>query len=1060
ASGVDFAHYKYNTLQRRITRRMVLHKLQNLSEYIRMLTAENKEVEALYQDILIGVTSFFRNAESYDALKRVVFPALVANASGHEQLRVWALGCSTGEEAYSIAMSFSEFIETTSKRVSMQIFATDLNAHGIEKARYGLYSKGITQDVSPERLRRFFVEVDGNYRISKPIRDMCIFARQNVLADPPFSRLDLVACRNVMIYLEPVLQRKLVPILHYALRNQGYLWLGSSETIGQHRELFDLLEPKHKFYVRKTAVRTAIPMPMASVRMPAVPHGTRPPPRDGIASLVDTQKEVERQILARYSPPGVVLDDALDIIQFRGDTSPYLSPASGKPTVSLLKMLREGLMVAVRGAVHKAKREGHAVREEGLRADFGGGTREVDVVAIPLDGSDFPSGTILLLFEESAQSITARARQMEAQVLARVSSSSKAQGATTNEPEFSRLKQELSATRDYLQSVIEQHEATNEELQSANEEVQSANEELQSINEELETSKEEIQSSNEELATVNDELQTRNVELSQSNNDLLNLLTSVQMAILMLGPDLRVRRFTPTAEKLFNLSATDIGRPIRDLNLGSDLGDLEALVIAAMDTVNPQEREVQSRTGQWFSLRVRPYRTFENKIDGAVLMLVDIDTLKRSEQAVRESEGRFEVLADSAPVLIWVNGLEGCQTVNRAYEEFLGVPESSILGFEWTKHIHPDDRGAFMGTYLEAFSKHTGFNAQFRFRRHDGVYRWMRVVATPRIQGKNEFTGFVGCTFDISDLKEAENMLRDEDRRKDEFLATLSHELRNPLASLCSVSHLLSNDKNIPPALLKAHEVIERQTRNMARLVDDLLDITRVTHGTIQLRKERVDLLAPLESAISATQHLRKDMHQELRFKKPIAPLPVSGDPTRLEQIFVNLLTNAAKFTPPLGHVWVDVQRDESNPAEPEVAVCVRDDGEGISQASLPHIFDLFVQGSRSLGTIQAGVGIGLTLAQRLAQMHGGSIVATSAGLALGSEFTVRLPLLTAAEPAPTEKEQPMDANQPLARRILIVDDNVDAAETQGLLLGANGHEVRVTHDGPSALEIARSFLP
>ena len=742
-SGVDFADYKRNTLHRRIVRRMLLHRIDNPRDYVKYVQAHPAELDALYQDVLINVTSFFRNPEAYEALKTHVFPKLTEGRGRHEQVRIWALGCSTGEEAYSLAMAFSEYLEASQRRVGLQVFATDLNGAGLEKARSGSYGPGIAQDVSPERLRRFFVEVDGSYRICKPIRDMCVFARQNVLADPPFSRIDLVACRNLLIYLEPVLQQRLIPLLHYALRGDGFLWLGSSETIGSYRDLFEIIDQKNKIYEKKHGVRGMMALPayagtLGSPRtIPAAAPAEAPGP--------ESQKEADRLLLSRYSPPGVLLNADLEIVQFRGDTSPYLSPAPGKASLNLLKMLREGLMVAVRGAIQRARRDAVPTREENLRVRAEGSWRTIDVVVLPLTRSA-PPGSMLVLFEESAQSIEARARQLDAEVRAALADASPdADGAAK---EVARLKQELAATRDYLESVIEQQEAANEELQSANEEVQSANEELQSVNEELETSKEEIQSSNEELATVNDELQNRNLEIAQGNNDLSNLLSSVQMAIVMLGPDLRIRRFTPMAEKVLNLIPADVGRPLADLKITLSVDDLEDMMKEAMDSMSIREREVQDRDGHWYALRVRPYRTLENKIDGAVLILVDINDLKLTQGLARDIGMRVELLADSAPILLWTTDGDTLHFVNRAFQDFVGATESDIRASPLTRFMHAQDRTDYQKGFKEALHERGMFEGRFRLRHADGSYRWMKARAVPRMDAEGRFAGYVGSALE------------------------------------------------------------------------------------------------------------------------------------------------------------------------------------------------------------------------------------------------------------------------------------------------------------------------
>jgi two-component system CheB/CheR fusion protein len=1054
SSGVDFSSYKRNTVNRRIARRMVLQKLPGPREYVELLKKSPAEVEALHQDVLINVTSFFRNPQAYEALKREVFPRITQDRARHDPVRIWALGCSTGEEAYSLAIAFSEYLEETGKRFALQVFATDLNGGGIEKARIGRYSKAIVQDVSPERLRRYFIEVDGSYRVAKGIRDMCVFARQNVLVDPPFSRIDLVACRNLLIYLEPVLQERVIPMLHYALRGQGVLWLGSSETIGSYGDLFEVLDAKHKIYLKKGASsRSRVHLPVYAKQGSPAPESTKWAARP---ADFDPSREADRMILARYSPPGVVVDGNMDILQFRGDTGPYLRPAPGKASLGLFKMLREGLMVGLRAALARARQEEGSVREEGLRVRSDGGWRPVDVVVAPLKGADGGSSW-LVLFEEPAGSLRARAQQIESEAKAAALAPVPDKGG---DEEIARLKQELSATRDYLQAVIEQQEAANEELQSANEEIQSANEELQSINEELETSKEEIQSSNEELATVNDELQNRNLELSQSNNDFVNLLASVQMAIVMLGPDLRIRRFTPAAEKLLNLVPGDIGRPVGDLKLGIPVSDLDALLAETVDNIVAHEREVQMRGGGWYSLRVRPYRTLENKIEGAVLMLVDIDEPKRAELAVRESEARFALLANSAPVLIWMTDLVGCRFVNRAFEEFVGAVEADIRSSDPARWVHPDDREAYRSRFSEAMKARAPFEARLRFRRADGEYRWMKAMGNPRYLSSGELLGYVGCTVDVTDMQESEAALIELDRGKNEFLAMLAHELRNPLSGMRNASHLLEQSGEAS-VLSRARDIIDRQTRYMVRMVDDLLDISRIAHGKVHVEPQPLDLRTTVREAVESTAGDREARRQELSLTLPEEAAWVKADPMRLDQVVRNLLDNAAKFTREGGRIWVDVER----PAAPgeSVVLRVRDNGMGIDHALLPRIFELFAQGDRRSERSRSGIGLGLALTRRLVELQGGSIEAFSAGNALGSEFVVRLPGL-APEEIPGESRAspalPPQAGSEAVRRILVVDDNRDSAESLALMLELGSHEVRVVLDGGSAEAAAREFRP
>ncbi len=1050
-TGADFSHYKRNTLHRRIARRMVLHRLEDLGDYVRLLQATPSEIDALYQDILINVTSFFRNPDAFEALKQSVFPRLFRDRADADPVRVWVLGCSTGEEAYSLAMTLTEFGQTIGRTVPVQIFATDLNAEGIERARAGIYPKTIVEEVAPERLRQFFVESGGNYRVAKSIREMCVFARHNGVTDPPFSRMDLISCRNLLIYFDQVLQQRIIPALHYALRQNGVLWLGSSETIGTYRDLFELEDPKHKIYAKRTV--TGRPVPGLSlhasrgawrgpvVREPGGPPS--PPPATGY-------READRLLLNRYTPPCVLVNGDLEIVQFRGDTRPFIAPVPGRASLALLKMLQGQLQMPIHNAIARMdKNVPLPIRLDPVRVDIDGDARTVAVEVIPVRDAATPDVNYLIVFEDADAASRAAVPVAVPPILTEAE----------QQDETARLRQELATTREYLQSVIEQQEAANEELQSANEEIQSANEELQSINEELETSKEEIQSSNEELATVNDELHTRNAEINQSNNDLVNLLSSVQLPIVMLGADLRIRRFTPAAERLLNLIGTDVGRPITDIKLNVEVDDLDAMLADVIATVAPREREAQDRSGCWYSVRLRPYRTTDNRIEGAVLVLVDIDSLKRSETRLRESEERFRMLADDAPVLIWLDDHQGLQYVNRPYLEFLGVNEREMHG-SWQQYIHPDDRDAFVTAYQQAVNATAVFDEQCRFRRFDGEYRWMKARAVPRSNDAGAFAGHVGSMFDVTDLKVAEETLREADRNKNEFLALLAHELRNPLAPMHNVVHLLKNPEHDSATVAWAADVLSRQTRTMSRLVDDLLDVSRMTRNRIQLRREIVALRPILERAVEQLGTMSTQRRQTVTLAAAPDNLLVDGDPFRLQQVFSNLLHNASKFTPEGGKVRIEVSQTEAD-GTPVVDVHVIDDGIGMPAEMLDRIFEPFTQGDQSLERQQGGLGIGLTLARSLIQLHGGSIRAASDGVGHGSEFVVRLPVVLDSGPGKrtTEELPPPDATV-RPRRILVVDDNHDGSSALAMLLRQQGHEVAVLNDGGQALDIASQVKP
>jgi two-component system CheB/CheR fusion protein len=688
-SGVDFSLYKSPTVQRRITRRMVLNKNDTPEDYAQFLHGNAKELDALYSDVLISVTSFFRNPDAFDALKRKVFPKF-HKQRGDDTFRVWVLGCSTGQEAYSIAMAFMECADKERRLRKLQVFATDLNDALLDKARHGLYAKSLAQDLSPQRLQRFFVEEEGGFRVVKSLREMVVFARQNLISDPPFSRMDLISCRNLLIYLEPSLQKKALPTFHYALKPEGFLFLGASESIGGFTDLFEPADKKLKIYSKKATPTPAFHLPVkrelgdrnSSGKTPRVPlpmGRAKEEAPQGFRGELNAQREADRITVTQFAPPGVLINAELQILQFRGPTSAYLEPPTGAASFDVLKMAREGLMLPLRAAINKAKKENKAARRENVQVAQNGNTGTVNIEVIPL--KNLRDRCFLILFEDVER----------AGRTGRTAFSGEEQGSAIRTPgrkskkeeslRITQLERELSETGDYLQSIQEQYEAANEELQASNEEVQSSNEELQSINEELETSKEELESTNEELTTVNEEMANRNVELNRLNADLNNLHASTKLPIVLLARDLTIRRFSAQAEKQFNLLATDIGRQITAIRHNLDLADLEVIIAEVIASVRESEHEVRDKAGRWYSLCVRPYMTLDNKVDGAVLILMDIDTLKQSEAAIRDSRDYAEAIIRTArdPLLI-LNADLRVHTANQAFYNLFKVGAAESEG--------------------------------------------------------------------------------------------------------------------------------------------------------------------------------------------------------------------------------------------------------------------------------------------------------------------------------------------------------------------------------------------
>jgi two-component system CheB/CheR fusion protein len=625
---VDFTGYKSPTIARRIQRRMALHKIDKLSDYGALVHREPAEVTALYHDLLINVTSFFRNPEAFAALRQVVYPAILqARTSASGPVRIWVPGCSTGEETYSHAMSLVEFLAQVRPEIPIQVFGTDLSQRAIQTARVGVYKENIEADVTPARLRRFFYKEDGGYQIRKAIRDLCIFSTQNVFNDPPFSRMDLVSCRNVMIYLGQSLQKRVIPIFHYALNPTGFLMLGSTEgLLGAGSELFEMADKKHKIF-RKRLVSSPVSFGF-SVEKQEQPNGEPPamaPPKsqETIKIPMELQREADRLLLARYVPPAVLINEHLEILQTRGRTASFLELPSGKASLNLLKMARPGLLFELQGAIDEARKQGFEARRQNVRVE----DEQIKTVAIRVIPFKVPTHTqysFLIVFESETTAGGSATTGLSPMPAAEVILEPALRGEhSTLGLQIGQLRQELAATREYLQSIIESQEGTNEELQSANEEIQSGNEELQSTNEELQTSKEELESANEELHTVNEEMQHRNELLTQLNNDLTNLLYSVSLPIVMVGADLSVRRFTPQAAAMLGLTSSDIGRPMPRLRLKLDMGSLEQNMLDVIQHVQSQQLHVQDNEGKWCVLRIVPYRTMDNRIDGVVLSVMN-----------------------------------------------------------------------------------------------------------------------------------------------------------------------------------------------------------------------------------------------------------------------------------------------------------------------------------------------------------------------------------------------------------------------------------------------------
>ncbi|MFZ4855989.1 MAG: chemotaxis protein CheB [Desulfuromonadaceae bacterium] len=762
----DFSLYKPSTIQRRIERRMAIHQIKRLDGYVKYLQHMPLEVEALFRDLLIGVTNFFRDPIAFAALESTIIPRLFADKPSGSTIRVWICGCSTGEEAYSIAILLQEHVEALKQNFMIQLFATDIDKEAIDQARKGFFSGSIVTDITPERLARFFnLESDGKtYRIHKGIRDMLVFSEQDVIKDPPFSKLDLISCRNLLIYMGIELQKKVIPLFHYALNPGGFLLLGTSETVGEFVTLFTTVERKQKLYQRKDDEYTGKCIPPGTFLPPMTKAETALRQCSGkktFPAKIPLQELAEQALLQQVVQAGVLVNRQGDILYLHGRTGMYLELATGgTANFNILKMAREGLRHDLTIALHKAATRHEAVCRPGLRVKTNGHFTTVNLSICPVtahlepvdqpDSAAQPETSLYMVVLEEAP-----VQQIQATGLISINDP-----ATDTEVRLAALQQELQAREEYIQSANEELEASNEELKSANEELQSINEEMQSTNEELETSKEELQSVNEELATINAELQVKVQDLSRVNNDMNNLLAGTGIGTVFVDHKLCILRFTPGATRIINLILSDIGRSAGHFT--SNLIGYDRLMVdtqSVLNTLIPKEVEVQTMDGTWYMMRILPYRTIDNVIEGAVINFVNISDRKQAEVKLRESEVRFKKLFVEAPLgIALVDSLTGqIYEVNPMFAGIAGRTREEMIQIDWMKITHPDDiRKELDNMALLNAGSIPGFQMQKRYLHPDGAAVWINMtIASEDVEDKTHPQHF--CMIeDITERKRAE----------------------------------------------------------------------------------------------------------------------------------------------------------------------------------------------------------------------------------------------------------------------------------------------------------------
>jgi two-component system, chemotaxis family, CheB/CheR fusion protein len=995
----DFSSYKPGTLVRRVRRRMGLRHVERLPDYLQLLRSDPGEVTALFKDLLIGVTRFFRDPEAWHYLEEKLLPSLLRDREPGAPLRVWVAGCGTGEEAYSLGMLLIEQSRAAQWSGPIQVFASDVDKEALDIARTGIYPESIAADVPPGRLRQFFLKDGTHYRVSKELRETIIFAEHNLIVDPPFSKLDLISCRNLLIYLSADVQKRIISLLHFALTEGGHLFLGSAESIGSAEDLFDTVSKRWRIYRRIGPTRYDTFVPRAAARGP-IPELAADPLAPPKANRLLTR--VQQQLLERYAPAGVVINRRYEIQLFVGRTDLYLTQPAGAPTDDLLTRGREGLQTRLQALVRQVITD-HEPQTVTVRMRRNGAWHRVRVAVEPLQLSGDTEGLLLVSFADEE---------------AKAGPAPEAASPAMTEQDESLVRQleaELKASREELRGTIEGMEASNEELRAANEEVMSVNEELQSTNEELETSKEELQSLNEELNTVNAELQSKIDELEQTNNDLDNLLTSTNIATVFLDGQLRIRRFTTAATRLFTLIPSDVGRPIADIT--QTFTDPALLTDAAtvLKTLAPRQAEVAAREGRWYMRQVLPYRTQDNRIEGVVITFSDVaaEALQGARSKLEEAlnkltanEARLRTTLDTAAdAIITIDESGRVLSFNRTAEKMFGYDATEVMGKNLSMLMPPPysrEHDSYLSRYRETgVARLIGIGREVEGLRKDGT----RVPLDLAVSEFTDSTGrkFTGILRDLTERKQAAQWRREHESQLAHMLrahtageaaASLAHQLNQPLAALANdiatcQTRLGAGRAPGVRALLK-HATAEAQ--RAGAILRRFRDLIRKKPPQL----DRADLRDIIRDAGELMQPEMARHHVAFDLRVPSEPLPVRVDRVEIEQVILNLMQNALDAVQAAGRrgqISVRAIRLQATRDVGELArVSVEDNGPGISAEAADRLFEPFFT------TKKGGLGMGLTIARTLVEAHQGRIWVERRPRQQGAAVRFTLPLHTAPE--------------------------------------------------------------
>jgi two-component system CheB/CheR fusion protein len=1044
-TGNDFTQYKRPTMMRRIGRRLQVHNLPNIGSYLAFLREHSDEIPMLLRDLLITVTNFFRDRDAFEALRQEAIPKLFAGKTATDQVRAWIVGCATGEEAYSIAILMAEYASRLSDPPRIQVFATDMDETAIAQARECSYPQSIALDVSAERLRQYFIKEGDHYRVKKEIRALILFAPHNVLRDPPFSKLDLVSCRNLLIYLNREMQEQILSTFHFSLMPGGYLFLGASESAEGVPSLFVPLDKKNRIFMRRAAV-VALPPRQGITRVG--PWNIRPPEHGEVGRPAGSVfGALHQKIIEHLAPPSVLINDDYEIVHLSEHAGRFLRFAGGEPSRNLIKVIYPGMRVDLQALLLAAKaRSGEsagAAETRRLQIDMEGQVRVVDIIVRRiLETPEAEQGYFLVIFDE-VPSTTKIARRETAQAEGKLDV-------------LTQIEDELQRTRDQLHLSVEQYETTTEELKASNEELQAMNEELRSTTEELETSKEELQSVNEELSTVNQELREKIDQLGRVNSDLQNLMSATDIGTIFLDRGLKIKLYSERAKDLFNITPSDIGRPLEHFTHKLQYDSLTEDAEMVLRNLQTRDREVRSQDGRWYLARMLPYRTLEDRIDGVVLGFVDITDHRHAEELRRQTAELQEQSQILGLANVFIRGLDdrivlwntGCERLyGYSKEEAVGRVAYELLRTEFPEPLEKLKnellkQGVWEGELVQTTKAG---------KRVTVACRWVLYR-----NDTGEQSAIVEVNYDITRRKLVEEELRESDRRKDQFLATLAHELRNPLAAMMSSLELLRDPQDDSKTDQAALHTMERQFGQLMRLVDDLLDFERLARGKITLHKERITLGSVVEAALENSRNLLATYNHNVSTSLTGAGAYIVADRMRLAQVITNLLHNAAKFTPIQGKIELTAAVEDGR-----AVVRVRDTGQGIPPEIMPHVFDYFVQEEPPSEAQRRGLGVGLALARQLTELHDGTIEVSSAGRGKGSEFVLRIPLASDSPlPELTQRHVAQETDVAPGKSILVIDDEHDVADLTASLLRRSGHQVWAAYSGSGGIEMALRQRP